>query len=253
MRKKDFLTLFGCLCVVIGYGQEQPNANVGQAVGVNTVLPTKTLDVNGEMRIREVNSISGKGELFPLFVNKEGVVGTSIINREVYTTFLRGSSAEISASDYNIGNYVAFPMKDTDVVLNTTSNYMTSKGFYIEMKGIYSLTASSQIGFVALEDPGKDPYLFMAFQIQISKNDGASWQPLMGYRYIGPRLIVGYERNHNLVLPSNVVELEKGSLLRLVIHRTKFNTGEVQGVGASKIYISTSYSGSPYTLSITKL
>ncbi|MCA4806975.1 hypothetical protein [Myroides odoratimimus] len=253
MRKKVFLVLLSCTCLTIGYGQEQPSAHAGQAIGVNTVLPTKALDVNGEVRIREVNTISGKGELFPLFVNKDGVVGTSVVNREVYTTFLRGQYTEVSAVDYNMGRYVVFPMKDADVVLNTTSNYMTPKGFRIEMSGIYSLAASSQIGFTALEDPGKDPYLFMAFQVQISNNEGESWQPLIGYRYIGPRLAVGYERSHNLVLPSNVVNLEKGNLLRLVIFRTKFNTGEVQGVGASKIFISSSYSGSPYTLSITKL
>lgn len=146
MKYSNFLLWMSCFVTTFSYGQEQPNNTAGNAVGINTYLPRTTLDVNGNLTIRNTDNIENDGHVKALYIDKEtGLVGTvapstptaPISVLTAADSELLPSNAE-NAAIFNQGNTeLVIPITTVDLAPNNLGLKIENHAIIIQEDGTY--------------------------------------------------------------------------------------------------------------------
>lgn len=154
---KSFLTLLVLACSAFAYAQ----------VGVGTVNPTSTLDVNGDLRIRSTNTtitVSAPKDSI-LVVNNLGVLqrtnSKSIVNSYL-KTIIKGGFSSTSLVNLNLlAGTVKIPFNlaefDSNTEFDTSTNTFTAKesGIYalnVQIKADATLGVTTNFGVAILKN-----------------------------------------------------------------------------------------------------
>ncbi|MDR4953623.1 hypothetical protein REB14_15700 [Chryseobacterium sp. ES2] len=122
-------------------------------VGINTTAPTKTLDVNGDARIRNLPTLTSS-TVSPLFSDENGVLGKATIAPQSQVAFNTSTNAfPFSASNYNTGAPQTIPITSGHAVLNTIGATIGTSGrIMINQPGIYMLSGSVNLQLDITDD-----------------------------------------------------------------------------------------------------
>lgn len=253
-------------------------------VGIGTITPTTKLDVKGGVTLDKTLKINNIGELVPdnvksLFVNPDGVIGTAVVNKETSLAYFQNSSnineEYTNTVLFNLGEEIEMPFSSVNNVLRlhvgdivevngSGQIKIKQKGYYqlslfispyIEggaiPKKTYNVTGSTTYK-VEIENPA-DNQVFFRSTIQYSKDNGITWNTLVGIR---PILLVSPGTYfYPQVFPTTIFELDKNDLIRVVYTRSKGVGAAVQGKAVVGISINsnTSLGLNAYQFSISKL
>lgn len=239
MKKFYYLTLLLVLSNVV-FSQ----------VGINTENPTETFDVNGTLRIRSTELLSSN-RVSSLYVDENGVVGKSFISPgSPLTTFISATASTDIATAFNAGNVIELPITATTIDLNTLNVNLANNRIRIPEGGTYQLSASLNI---SLGTGNLNDNVFLAFNIQVSKDNGGTWEAISGNRPIFNMLTAGAFA-YNTMLPTGLANLDEGDLLRLVIFRSRAgNTLQGSRLEVGLVRSVPKHGTKSFTLSLTKL
>lgn len=224
--------------------------SVFSQIGINTETPTEILDIDGKVRIRNTEELTSS-TVFALFVDENGVVGRTNINpSSPLTTFISASSSTDVIADFNAGNIIELPINAASVGLNTLNAAVANNRIRIPEEGTYQLSASLNI---ALATGTLGNSVLLAFNVQLSKNNGSTWTAISGARPIFTMANAG-RINYNSVLPTGIIDLDVGDLVRLVVYRTRAGNGNLQGTNITIGDISSApeHGTKSFTLSLSK-
>lgn len=224
--------------------------SVFSQVGVNTATPTEDLDVNGKVRIRNTEVLTSNS-VSVINVDENGVVGISYVgSNSPLTTFVNGTSATNVLTDFNAGNIIVLPISATSIGLNSLNATLENNRLRIPESGTYQLSASLNI---FLSTGVIRSTVFLAFNVQLSKDNGGTWEAISGAR---PIFTMSGRGNfyYNSTLPTGLVNLVEGDLLRLVIYRTRGMDNTLQGANLTtgSVQNASQHGTKAYTLSLSK-
>lgn len=223
--------------------------SVFSQIGINTETPTEILDIDGKVRIRNTEELTSS-TIFALFVDENGVVGRTNINpSSPLTTFVNATSTSNVVSDFNAGNIIELPINAASIGLNTLNASVANNRIRIPEEGTYQLSASLNI---ALATGTLGNSVFLAFNVQLSKDNGSTWTAISGARPIFTMANAG-RINYNSVLPTGIIDLDEGDLIRLVIYRTR-GSGNLQGsnITIGDVLSAPEHGTKSFTLSLSK-
>ncbi|PTT32008.1 hypothetical protein DBR28_15440 [Chryseobacterium sp. HMWF028] len=227
-----------------------PSIAYGQ-VGINTKSPTEALDVNGKVKIRNLETLTGSN-VYPLHADENGVVGKANLSPQSQIAFYTSSDEfPFTASSYNSGAEQIVPIQSSHASLNTLGTVLSGPGrVTVSQTGTYMLSGSVTPQLTINNDG--NGFIYMAVNIEVSSNAGGLWTSVSGGRPIFTRVDSGTMRNYIFTIPSVTVELEAGDILRIKLYRTKASN-TLQGSTVSAISIGSGFGAPTYTLAITKL
>jgi hypothetical protein len=219
-------------------------------VGIGTVYPSQSLDVNGRAVIRNTDVLTS-GLISPIFVDENGLVGKANISSQSQIAFYsRGSSLSFTVDDFNLGNVNVIPISTSNQALNTINTSIPQEGnVMISQTGTYLIGGS--LNFV-LNSAATEAKIYIAINIDISTNGGTSWSSISGAR---PIFVLHWNgsMNQSYTLPTVIRQLNTGNLLRIKFYRTSAGNNTLQGDEVSQIGLQTGYGAPSFTLSISKL
>lgn len=190
-------------------------------VGIGTIAPTNTLDVNGKLRVRNTDIIpANQAEI--LYVNADGVIGKSDVNGYSPKTYFSESRNPIDVtSDFNSANLIVLPIETGNITLNTLNMSPTNGVLTVSETGIYQISGSLNMAIRTNSGTGEaaTQKIFLAINIQKSTDGGSNWASISGIR---PIILQdkGINLNNTFSLPTTLVNLSANNKLRMVIYRT---------------------------------
>jgi hypothetical protein len=218
-------------------------------VGIGTITPTQSLDVNGRTRIRNTDILTSTS-VSPIFVDENGLVGKANINPQSQIAFYTSTSTStFTPSVYNTGAEQIVPITSSHQLLNTINATIPQTGHIrIDQSGNYLIGAS--LNFL-LRSPVTEAKIYMALNIDVSSNGGTSWTPISGAR---PIFVLFWSpgMNQSYTLPAVIRSLSAGDLIRIKFYRTLVGSTP-QGDAVDQISLQTGYGAPAFTLSISKL
>ena len=219
-------------------------------IGVGITAPTQSLDVNGKARIRNTDLLTST-TVSPIFVDENGVVGKANVSSKSQIAFYTSSSnQEIVANDYNKGDEQVVKISQSHESLNTINASIPEAGMVrIDQSGIYLIGAS--LNFL-LQSSVAEAKIYMALNIDVSRDGGTSWTPISGAR---PIFVLYWNggMNQSYTLPTVINSLKAGDLIKVKFYRTSVGSGNFQGHDLSGIRLNEGYGAPAFTLSISKL
>lgn len=221
-------------------------------IGAGVTAPTEKLDINGKARIRNTSALTGT--LSPLFVDANGVVGKAepTAPQAQIAFYTSNSTFNTVVASFNNGIVQTVPVQMSHAVLNTLETTIPSQGrIRISQTGVYSFSASVNLQLDAKNDG--DGFLYIAVNLDVSADNGATWSTAAGGRPIFTRVATSATRNYSFVVPTIVKALNAGDLIRLNYYRTSTSDGVMQGSSYNSASLGSSYGASSYTVSISKL
>ncbi|WP_080779025.1 hypothetical protein [Chryseobacterium phocaeense] len=222
-------------------------------IGAGMIDPTQKLDVDGKVRIRNTEFLTGTH--VPLYVDENGVVGRSNALESEIAFFTSNAPVNYGIAGANNGDEQIVPVNASDSSLNNIAVSVPSVGqVRIGVGGVYMISASvsPRLNFA---DDG-DGYAYIAFNIDVSADGGTTWQSVSGGRPVFPRLGAGLTRAYSYTVPTIIRTLNVNDLIRLKFYRTKQGSGTtavLQGSSFNSVALGSSYGAPTYTLSITRL
>jgi hypothetical protein len=223
-------------------------------VGINTTAPTRTIDVNGDARIRSLPTLTSP-TVSPLFSDENGVLGKATISLQSQIAFYTSNDTfTFVASSYNAGNDQIVPILSSHATLNTIGVTVPATGnINISQTGTYMLSGS--ITPILAISSGGDGYAYMAVNLEVSTNGGTSWTSISGGRSMFPRVTTGVDRTYSFVIPSVLKQLNAGDLVRIKFYRTSTDppASTLQGSSVSGITLANGFGAPSFTFAITKL
>lgn len=227
-----------------------------EKIGINTALPKTTLDVNGDMTVRKLEKLSG--DIKPLYIDKDGLVGTMVSKEEKVSSAIFSASSKIIVLNLNEGKEVAFnerkedipiPCRTTHIDINTLGVAVRNSAFQIKEDGIYEL--NTFVNFYL--SSSKDNRIFMIVTLQTSTDDGVTWTNITGSRPVFLQTVQG-GMNHPHNLPTTIASLTKGTLVRIAFKRSYSGT-TAQGatVNSMRVGGNANYATKSFELVIKKL
>ncbi len=247
MRKKTLT-----LGLILAYGI------LSAQVGINTNNPTNSLDINGDIRIRKADKLSGNS-IQPLYINSEGIVGlipesTQVTSRifsaiASNTNIVENNNTQLNNFNEGRDNYINL---EQSFIKENTLSISSSGGFYkFNESGTFLLNL--YINFkITVEESTADAYMLAI--VETRKQGESVWNTIVANRLVLRN--EGYVRvSRPMVFPSKIVKVEKGSELRLVFRRTRTETGSLQGSKLSYLKVGSepSYGLEGVSLMISKL
>ncbi|EPH13557.1 hypothetical protein HMPREF9713_00504 [Myroides odoratimimus CCUG 12700] len=226
-----------------------------QKIGIGTDLPTEMLDVNGKVRIRSIEELSGTS-IRPLYINSDGIIGRKVEEAPLTQIFSASSKVEYRPIDgvnqFNSGNNVLAPLNINDATVNNLD--ISSGGNHIlkvEHDGFYFYNAFINL-VCTVEKPNQTVYLFA--KIEYSRNNGTSWNIITATRLVTALTVIGGQMVI-ITLPPTTIKHLKGDLIRLSISRSRsvVINNPVMGDPLTNIYFSYTNSVTAYTLIINKI
>ncbi|MGV0924495.1 hypothetical protein [Empedobacter tilapiae] len=218
-------------------------------VGIGVITPTQSLDVNGRTRIRNTDILTST-TVSPIFVDENGLVGKANISPQSQIAFFTSTSTlTFTPSNYNTGSDQIVPITSSNQSLNTINATIPSTGnIRINQSGNYLIGASLNFG---LRSPATDAKIFMALNIDVSRNGGTSWTSISGAR---PIFVLYWSAgmNQSYTLPTVINNFNVGDLIRIKFYRTFAGTSP-QGDNLDQISLQAGYGAPSFTLSLTKL
>lgn len=227
-----------------------PSVVYGQ-VGINTANPTEALDVNGKVKIRNLQTLASSA-VYPLHADENGVIGKANLSPQSQIAFYT-SSDEFSfpKSSYNSGEEQIVPIQSSHASINTLGTMPSAGGnIIINQTGTYMLSGSITPQLTINNDG--NGFIYMAVNIEVSSNGGGVWSSVSGGRPIFTRVDAGVMRNYVFTIPSVTVQLAAGDRLRIKFYRTKASN-TLQGSTVNAISLGAGFGAPTYTLAITKL
>lgn len=209
MKKSVLFSVF--LLGIASYGQ-------AQSIGINTALPNTTLDVNGDVTIRETNKLSGTTQ--KLFIDDNGKIGLDYRPKQVAeaTVFSANTERRIvnpNGKQFNEGVQFELWVKTEDIKLNTIGITRSGNYFKIGETGTYMLS-----GFVNfLIEQKVNANTFIIVTIEGSKDNGKTWYTITGSRPVFRQY--AEEQYHGHSVPTASVEITEGTLMRMGFTRSK--------------------------------
>lgn len=223
----------------------------GGSLGLGTINPTEKLDVNGKLRIRDTEILKS-GNVSPIFIDENGVVGKSIVSSGSSPVVFCQSDTEFDfqAKGFNTGSVIVIPITEENVQLNTLNTQVSNNIITIPDDGFYQITGSLNL-FMSTNK--MNDQIYVAFNVQVSKDKGKSWKSVSGYRPIFITAGAG-TFYYGLNLPVVLQQLAKSDLIRMVIYRTRASDNVLQGgnLVTGKIQSQRDHGTKAYSLSILK-
>nr|WP_297308377.1 hypothetical protein [uncultured Flavobacterium sp.] len=219
-------------------------------VGIGVSSPTQVLDVNGKARIRDTSLLTDN-EVFPLFVNSQGVVGKAEIQPTTHVAFYAtgNTTGVLSHNNFNNGTKIIIPISSANEQLNTIGATVTDNSIKVSDTGPHLISGSLNVSLRSVED---NSTIYMGINIEHSSDNGSSWNSISGGRPIFTGINTGGV-NQSFTLPAVIVNLNSDDLIRFTIFRSTLTNGTLQGGQLSYISISKAYGAPGFTLSLTKL
>lgn len=228
------------------------SAMASSQVGINTTTPTNTLDVNGTTRIRNLTPLASP-TISALYADENGVLGKSSVAPQSQVAFYTtNNTMPYNAANYNTGATQIVQIQSSHAVLNTIGTTVSTIGqVTISQAGNYMLSGSVSPSLTINNDG--DGYAYVAVNLELSTDGGASWVSVAGGRPMFPRVEAGFSRSYSFTIPPIIKSFNTGNLIRMVFYRTQFAGGALQGSSMSAVDLSSSYGAATYTLSLNKL
>lgn len=225
--------------------------------GINTKDPKATLDVNGNLIVREPEVLTESSPK-SLYIDSKGKVGVLptdavTISSPIFyasgttTNIVEGNSAQLAAFNEGRENYLNF--EKADIKYNNIDITQKNGTFEIGESGIYTISSSINIYF-SVNASGDNMYVMVGIRKRATAS--SSWETIVGTRPV-IRIDNSPGQNNPVVLPTISTYLEKGNQLQILFYRTAFTGGAVQGASAKSLRIGTSYFTPAYTFSLLKL
>lgn len=205
-----------------------------QKIGINIALPKTTLDVNGDLTVREVNKISGKTE--KLYVDNDGKLGLDYRPKQVVEALVFSANTErrivntSGTTSFNNGVHFELWVKPEDIKLNSIG--ITHSGNYFKIGETGTYMVSGFVNFLIESTIGHNT--FMVVTIETSTNNGTTWSHISGSMPIFAQSAT--EQYHGHSIPTTVTDLSAGTLIRIAFQRTKLD-GDFLGDRASKMSV----------------
>ncbi|MDR6369179.1 hypothetical protein J2795_000584 [Chryseobacterium bernardetii] len=221
-------------------------------VGIATTTPSTTLDVNGNARVRNLATLTSS-TISAVYADENGVLGKSNVSPQSQVSFYTSSNPMYNnATSYNSGAVQTVSIQSSDSTLNTIGTTVPANGAVaISQAGTYMLS-----GFISpslgMNNDG-DGYAYVAVNLDISTDGGASWNTVAGGRPMFPRVVVTTPRSYNFSISPVIKFLNSGDLIRITFYRTKDSAGTLQGASMNAAGIASFYGAPSYSLSINKL
>ncbi|WP_114822643.1 beta strand repeat-containing protein [Chryseobacterium sp. KLBC 52] len=231
---------------------QQMSITSGGNVGIGTTTPTNTLDVNGNARVRNLTTLASS-TISAVYADENGVLGKSNISPQSQVSFYTSNNPMYqNVTNYNSGVTQTVWIQSSDSTLNTIGTTVPVNGnVAISQTGNYMLSGSISPS-LAMNNDG-DGYAYVAINLDVSTDGGASWNTVAGGRPMFPRVTVGTIRSYTFSISPVIKFLNSGDLIRIVFYRTKDAGNNLQGVSMTSAGIASTYGAPSYTLSINKL
>lgn len=213
---------------VISFAQEQK-------VGINITLPKTTLDVNGDLTVREVQKLSGNVE--KLYVDNNGKLGLDYRpKKEVETLVFSGNTERRIVNTngsykFNEGEQFELWVKAEDIKLNSIG--ITHSGNYFKIGETGTYLVSGFVNFLIESEIGNKTFMVVA--IEVSTNNGSSWTNISGSRPIFTQDVKLQYFGH--AIPTTVADLQAGTLIRTAFIRSRSSGGSLQGQNLQKLSV----------------
>ncbi|MDR6487476.1 hypothetical protein J2799_001981 [Chryseobacterium vietnamense] len=220
-------------------------------VGIATTTPSTTLDVNGNARVRNLATLTSS-TISAVYADENGVLGKSNVSPQSQVSFYTSNStSSYNATNYNSGIPQTVQIQSSDSSLNTIGTTVPATGnIAISQGGTYMLSGSITPS-LSMNNDG-DGYAYMAVNLDVSTDGGASWNSVAGGRPMFPRVST-VSRQYTFSISPVIKALNPGDLIRIVFYRTKDAGNNLQGVSMSALILSSGFGSPTYTLSISKL
>ncbi|MCW3161611.1 hypothetical protein [Chryseobacterium oryctis] len=226
-------------------------------VGVATVSPTQSLDVNGKARVRSLDYL-GYSNAYPVYADENGVLGKAAISPSSKLAFFESRTPLfLAGSYYNGGNEIKIPITNADQKINTIGASVYTSNNYVRIGEAGTYIIGGSINFSLIKSPTStsetyDPdNAYIAINIKRSSDGGASWESVNGARPIFP-LYNTSERVYSYTLPISIVNLNVGDLIKMVFYRTVDGSMTPQGTKLQSVGLNSDYGIPTYTLSFSK-
>ncbi|MEC4113345.1 hypothetical protein VSO92_04400 [Myroides pelagicus] len=241
-----------------------------EAVGINTVLPKTTLDVNGKVTIRDTENPTPEDTIKPLYITQDKVVvtfppttptaATSVItasnisivpNNEENATIFNNASEDIripfAEIDITPNNLDLSVDNNYSLVIAETGTYQITG--YINLHHSSSLPSrtSNVIGDMVILKPY---YANIFVFVKLTLN--GTTKVLTGNRPILQSILHSSQFNI-ITLPTITTKLNAGDKLSLGFRRTTLTSGDGAGSDVNTIGLAKAYGAAPYSITITKL
>lgn len=189
-------------------------------VGINTDNPRSTLDVNGELTIREVYPLKGQ-TINNLYINENGLIGTnsntSNITSKIFNAI--GNQTNIVNSptilnSFNNGYVQNIAIENNFFVLNKLGIQSNRNNLLFKEDGTYLINVAINFNFTSANNG--EVYILGA--IQTKKPLDSNWNTISGSRIIVSD--EGYNQlSKSMVFPMQINEIVKDTELRIIFYR----------------------------------
>ncbi|MDK7374319.1 hypothetical protein QP519_01995 [Weeksella virosa] len=217
-------------------------------LGIGTTLPSESLDVNGGVRIRVLDSIPDP-KAIPIYIDENGLVGMADFTK-VATFIVSDKNYVVEPGPFNSGTPYILPINSDDLKKNTLKVTTSSNNAIIPEDGVY-LISSSVAARLLFNPADTQKYGYIAFSIDIKRNGESTWTTVSGGRKTFFRVTNPLEDNYTI--PTAIVRLDSGSSVRVKMFRTKDSSGNLQGASILTSYIGGVNRHRGFTLNIKKL
>lgn len=210
-------------------------------VGIGILTPVAKLDVRGDVKIEGVLKLPNAPQLnvndiSPLFIDRQGKVGTAIVNNTTSLTYLDNiallNSGTTFTNDFNAGRDIIIPFTNDDKRLNI-DDIIDVEGTDLKVMkdGYYQLSLFIN-PFIQASSGNK---IYFKSKISYKKTGENTWNLIVGIR---PIIVAeGGSFYYPQVFPNTIVELKKGDLIRVTYTRSTLPTGAVQGDNVGLIHL----------------
>lgn len=226
-------------------------------VGINTESPQAALHIEGDLIIKNTSPKStSNADLKPLFVDPDGYVVRAIATQAstpattIQTTreIINSSLTPNRLTAFNGGTPQSIILDESDIVINNLGVTVQNGNLRIPESGIYQISTLINYIFGTNTNGSK---IFINIYLETSSNNGAIWYDVVGYR---PIFTIDWAPGQSTpaVLPTAIVFLSQGDLLRYSFYRTKSGT-TLQGDALTSLAVAPAYSTPSVSATIVKL